>query len=133
MLRFKDPLRLPGGIRFSLIDHAYGFRRSSSWFGTEATSTLVTALEKVQVNQSLRSRHQSTTGLDERELSLSLRAHCFLHLESLPIPASAIFFQYLLLWRRLTSHYVSFYIAKCLLFGDPIKPIPVLQVSHLFP
>lgn len=47
----------------------------------------------------------------------------------MPIPLGAIFFQYMLLWKRLSAHYFSAYVFKCLLYGEPIKPIPKLQVN----
>lgn len=47
----------------------------------------------------------------------------------MPIPLGAIFFQYMLLWKRLSAHYFSAYVFNCLLHGDPIKPIPKLQVK----
>lgn len=48
----------------------------------------------------------------------------------MPIPLGAIFFQYMLLWKRLSAHYFSAYVFNCLLYGEPIKPIPKLQVFH---
>jgi len=47
----------------------------------------------------------------------------------MPIPLGAIFFQYMLLWKRLSAHYFSAYVFNCLLYGEPIKPIPKLQVN----
>ncbi|CDH55509.1 n-acetylglucosaminyl transferase component gpi1 [Lichtheimia corymbifera JMRC:FSU:9682] len=48
-----------------------------------------------------------------------------------PIPFGAIFFQYMLLWKRLSAHYFSFYYFKCFLYGEPIKPVPKLQYPML--
>lgn len=48
----------------------------------------------------------------------------------MPIPLGAIFFQYMLLWKRLSAHYFSAYVFNCLLYGEPIKPIPKLQVIN---
>jgi len=55
----------------------------------------------------------------------------YLFMQNLPIPLSAIFFQYLLLWRRLSSHYFSFYVLRCLVSGETIKPIARLQYPML--
>ncbi|KAG1085984.1 hypothetical protein G6F42_021174 [Rhizopus arrhizus] len=49
----------------------------------------------------------------------------------MPIPLGAIFFQYMLLWKRLSAHYFSAYVFNCLLYGEPIKPIPKLQYPML--
>ncbi|KAG2183054.1 hypothetical protein INT44_006035 [Umbelopsis vinacea] len=51
--------------------------------------------------------------------------------QNLPIPFGAIFFQYMLLWKRLSAHYFSTYVLTCLLYGEPIKPIPKLQYPML--
>lgn len=50
------------------------------------------------------------------------------NLKNMPIPLGAIFFQYMLLWKKLSAHYFSAYVFKCLLHGEPIKPIRKLQV-----
>lgn len=52
----------------------------------------------------------------------------FCWFQNMPIPLGAIFFQYMLLWKRLSAHYFSSYVFNCLLYGEPIKPIPKLQV-----
>ena len=52
-------------------------------------------------------------------------------LKNKPVSISTICFQYLLLWRRLTSHYVSLYVVQSLIFGNPIRPVPLLQVLHI--
>ncbi|RUS21726.1 hypothetical protein BC937DRAFT_91698 [Endogone sp. FLAS-F59071] len=56
---------------------------------------------------------------------------CYLYMKNMPIPLSAIFFQYLLLWKRLSAHYLSLYVLRCLMYGEPIKPIPKLQYPML--
>ncbi|OAD68133.1 hypothetical protein PHYBLDRAFT_79399 [Phycomyces blakesleeanus NRRL 1555(-)] len=55
------------------------------------------------------------------------RRGTYLRMRNMPIPFGAIFFQYMLLWKRLSVHYFSVYVFKCLLCGEPIKPIPKLQ------
>ncbi|RUS15752.1 hypothetical protein BC937DRAFT_92042 [Endogone sp. FLAS-F59071] len=56
---------------------------------------------------------------------------CYLNMKNLPIPFGAIFFQYMLLWKRLSAHYLSLYVLRCLLYGEPIRPIPKLQVCPI--
>ncbi|GAB5592264.1 pig-Q [Umbelopsis nana] len=55
----------------------------------------------------------------------------YIYVRNLPIPFGAIFFQYMLLWKRLSSHYFSSYVLTCLVYGEPIKPIPKLQYAML--
>ncbi|KAL0140639.1 N-acetylglucosaminyl transferase component-domain-containing protein [Mucor lusitanicus] len=55
----------------------------------------------------------------------------YLWMRNMPIPLGAIFFQYMLLWKRLSAHYFSAYVFNCLLYGEPIKPIPKLQYPML--
>ncbi|KAG0191094.1 hypothetical protein DFQ28_000992 [Apophysomyces sp. BC1034] len=59
------------------------------------------------------------------------RNGAYLWMRNMPIPFSAIFFQYMLLWKRLSAHYFSAYVLRCLLYGEPIKPIPKLQYPML--
>jgi hypothetical protein len=58
-----------------------------------------------------------------------LRHVLIVSMQNLPIPFAAIFFQYMLLWKRLSAHYFSTYVLTCLVYGEPIKPIPKLLVS----
>lgn len=37
----------------------------------------------------------------------------------------------MMLWKRLSAHYFSAYYFKCFLYGEPIKPIPKLQVNYI--
>ncbi|CEP18392.1 hypothetical protein [Parasitella parasitica] len=53
----------------------------------------------------------------------------YLWMRNMPIPLGAIFFQYMLLWKRLSAHYFSAYVFNSLLYGEPIKPIPKLQAK----
>ncbi|KAG0265325.1 phosphatidylinositol N-acetylglucosaminyltransferase subunit gpi1 [Mortierella polycephala] len=55
----------------------------------------------------------------------------YLFLTNSPLPMSAIFFQYSVLWKRLSSHYLTFDVLKCLLSGETIRSIPRLQYPML--
>ncbi|KAF9981637.1 phosphatidylinositol N-acetylglucosaminyltransferase subunit gpi1 [Mortierella antarctica] len=55
----------------------------------------------------------------------------YLFLTNLPLPTSAIFFQYSVLWKRLSSHYFTLHVLKCLLMGETIRSIPRLQYPML--
>ena len=48
--------------------------------------------------------------------------------QSRGIPLASIFFQYLRLGQRLTTHFKPEYIVRCLLQGDPVEPVCKLQV-----
>jgi hypothetical protein len=137
MLRFKDPLRLPGGIRIDICDPSnilsdYKQRLKDAFFGS---------INKI--SHPATPSKQTTAPADPEEADTSSNlwfdGHAYssrylsstttyLFIQNVPIPVSSIFFQYLLLWRRLTWHYISPYVIKCLIIGEPIKPVPVLQV-----
>ncbi|KAF9950814.1 phosphatidylinositol N-acetylglucosaminyltransferase subunit gpi1 [Mortierella alpina] len=55
----------------------------------------------------------------------------YLFLTNSPLPTSAIFFQYSVLWKRLSSHYFTLHVLKCLLMGETIRSIPRLQYPML--
>ncbi|GJJ73981.1 phosphatidylinositol N-acetylglucosaminyltransferase subunit Q [Entomortierella parvispora] len=59
------------------------------------------------------------------------RTVSYLFLTNSPLPTSAIFFQYSVLWKRLSSHYLTLHVLKCLLSGETIKSIPRLQYPML--
>ncbi|KAF9428548.1 phosphatidylinositol N-acetylglucosaminyltransferase subunit gpi1 [Podila epigama] len=59
------------------------------------------------------------------------RSVSYLFLSNSPLPMSAIFFQYSVLWKRLSSHYFTLRVLKCLLSGETIKSIPRLQYPML--
>ena len=50
--------------------------------------------------------------------------------QSRGIPLQSIFFQYIRLWQRLTTHFKWEYIVRCLLQGDAIEPVCKLQVCR---
>ncbi|KAK3828960.1 MAG: N-acetylglucosaminyl transferase component-domain-containing protein [Benniella sp.] len=55
----------------------------------------------------------------------------YLLMTNSPLPTSAIFFQYKVLWRKLSSHYFTFRVLKCLISGETISSIPRLQYPML--
>ncbi|KAI1317110.1 phosphatidylinositol N-acetylglucosaminyltransferase subunit gpi1 [Mortierella claussenii] len=55
----------------------------------------------------------------------------YLFLSNSPLPTSAIFFQYSVLWKRLSSHYFTLHVLRCLLSGETIRSIPRLQYPML--
>ncbi|KAF9214603.1 phosphatidylinositol N-acetylglucosaminyltransferase subunit gpi1 [Podila verticillata] len=59
------------------------------------------------------------------------RSVSYLFLTNSPLPMGAIFFQYSVLWKRLSSHYFTLHVLKCLLSGETIKSIPRLQYPML--
>ncbi|CAO0792415.1 unnamed protein product [Mucor circinelloides] len=74
--------------------------------------------------------HSATSHPNNKDKPLGRRG-AYLWMRNMPIPLGAIFFQYMLLWKRLSAHYFSAYVFNCLLYGEPIKPIPKLQYPML--
>ncbi|KAF9327125.1 phosphatidylinositol N-acetylglucosaminyltransferase subunit gpi1 [Podila minutissima] len=64
-------------------------------------------------------------------LRLEVCPERYLFLTNSPLPMGAIFFQYSVLWKRLSSHYLTLNVLKCLLSGETIKSIPRLQYPML--
>ncbi|CAB5172650.1 unnamed protein product [Rhizophagus irregularis] len=182
MLRFKDPDRLPGGLKFIICDPdyfaTYGVARvirkiKSFWPWNSRlrkmcnssinTSTIINKSGKlaskpdrnpqneeesdqvirvrknrikVDVNNSNFTSLSTIPPTSPISINPSMSASwpprvSYLFMQNLPIPLSAIFFQYLLLWKRLSSHYFSFYVLRCLVSGETIKPIARLQYPML--
>lgn len=186
MLRFKDPERLPGGLRFEICDpdyfSSYGIARvvrgiKSIW--PRANRSIILPLKNASnINVDGLSSQSSDSTVDEsdhiirlrksrmttvgNEKNISSSSACstshtaqtklvsinpstipqsinpsttpqssYLFMQNLPIPLSAIFFQYLLLWKMLSSHYFSFYVLRCLVSGEAIKHISRLQYPML--
>ncbi|CAO3645141.1 unnamed protein product [Cunninghamella blakesleeana] len=119
MLRIKDPDRVPGGIKFDLFQHdTYLYKHH--WFKHtwETWKRPKTRKKSVRFQLPNEMENESPTG-------------AYFHIKNTPIPFSAIFFQYMLLWKRLSSHYFSSYVFRCFLYGEPIKPVPKLQYPML--
>ncbi|CEG78349.1 hypothetical protein RMATCC62417_12972 [Rhizopus microsporus] len=138
MLRIKDPHRLPGGLQFHIFSLDYFVQKQHTIF-----YKLWTSLTKKKHKPALRKtkklpRKRATVTFNLQEFPKrsfesqrdSKRA-TYLWMRNLPISMSAIFFQYMLLWKRLSAHYFSAYVFKCLLYGEPIKPTPKLQYPML--
>ncbi|KAL0095886.1 N-acetylglucosaminyl transferase component-domain-containing protein [Phycomyces blakesleeanus] len=141
MLRAKDPDRLPGGLQFDIFDHnnflkkhhplyyrlknlKIGCQKLWSTISVGSSSSSSSAAAAVSRAKAKKSQIQ----LDKTDS----RRGTYLRMRNMPIPFGAIFFQYMLLWKRLSVHYFSVYVFKCLLCGEPIKPIPKLQVRPTF-
>ncbi|CAG8593683.1 11642_t:CDS:10 [Ambispora leptoticha] len=187
MLRFSDPERLPGGLRFEKCDPDYfatyemplarvfkGLKSFWPWttisskkpvqplnndnskISNSTSDTATTSMSQIQEdtnkNQIIRRRKSRVTiavnGAPSSHSILSQTSNTllpatpllslssipkvsYLFLHNLPIPLSAIFFQYMLLWKRLSSHYFSLYVLRGLVSGKTIRPIPRLQYPML--
>ncbi|KAG0033956.1 phosphatidylinositol N-acetylglucosaminyltransferase subunit gpi1 [Podila clonocystis] len=104
LLRLKDPDRLPGGLR----------------------------LEHPQHQDMSKLMQQNYSGVSEDAHADTIpRSVSYLFLTNSPLPMGAIFFQYSVLWKRLSSHYLTLNVLKCLLSGETIKSIPRLQYPML--
>ncbi|KAI8605136.1 N-acetylglucosaminyl transferase component-domain-containing protein [Dissophora ornata] len=74
---------------------------------------------------------ESLAGDITMEQEMVPKSVSYLFLTNSPLPTSAIFFQYSVLWKRLSSHYFTFHVLKCLLSGETIQSIPRLQYPML--
>ncbi|KAI8067120.1 N-acetylglucosaminyl transferase component-domain-containing protein [Gongronella butleri] len=117
MLRVKDPDRVPGGIRFDVFP-SDTFLYKHHWLRQTLhdLSTLNSSAKRVRFRLP-----------DEKA---PLRG-TLLRIKNTPVPFGAIFFQYMLLWKRLSAHYFSSHVFRCFLYGEPIKPSPKLQYPML--
>jgi phosphatidylinositol N-acetylglucosaminyltransferase subunit Q len=97
MLRFKDSLRLPGGIYFELQD----------------TPSILNSITSESVSTRALSNHFSTP-----EAPTS-----FIYLQSVPLPYLAMFHEYFQLGARIRQHYVSLGVIGCLVLGRFVPPI----------
>ncbi|KAG2214289.1 hypothetical protein INT47_000845 [Mucor saturninus] len=143
MLRLKDPHRLPGGLEFEIFDHEsfllkhHGILyRIKQFFSRSKYKQKKTGLSKKPSKKAFRKRAVSFSipTLSKKktpEVPINSSRGAYLWMRNMPIPLGAIFFQYMLLWKRLSAHYFSAYVFNCLLHGEPIKPIPKLQYPML--
>ncbi|KAG0200008.1 phosphatidylinositol N-acetylglucosaminyltransferase subunit gpi1 [Mortierella sp. GBA30] len=157
MLRFKDPDRLPGGLRLEVCPERFFFDRATPLRWVVSSLRSVSAEIQPQNHQqhqqhplyfgapSNYNRHQDHQnpmshmglhgGLSDASVSPELeripRSVSYLFLTNSPLPTSAIFFQYSVLWKRLSSHYFTLHVLKCLLMGETIRSIPRLQYPML--
>ncbi|KAG0241250.1 phosphatidylinositol N-acetylglucosaminyltransferase subunit gpi1 [Actinomortierella wolfii] len=92
----------------------FGSKRAGSGHGTPTTST-----------------PPLSNGFISHEEETFPRTTSYLLMTNLPLPMSAIFFQYTVLWKRLCSHYFSLQVLRCLLSGEAIKTIPRLLYPML--
>ncbi|OZJ02306.1 hypothetical protein BZG36_05196 [Bifiguratus adelaidae] len=137
MLRFKDPGRLPGGIQLSICPTTqFSYRKISlyRWYAQISHFSAKQPAARPTITPSLPHKDRNNANRDGKTPALyhtTANSPNYLYLKNLPIPFSAIFFQYLLLWKRLSAHYFSSYVFRCLLYGEPIRPIPRLQYPML--
>lgn len=106
MLRVKDSKRLPGGIRFNLIDP----RRISSAFTSPPPPTQTTT---TTTTIHLPPHPPSTPNPPPNLASTS-----YIHLSSVPLPLPQIFRPYFQLGARLSRHYASATVMLCLVTGQ---------------
>ncbi|KAJ1945939.1 pig-Q, partial [Linderina pennispora] len=50
-----------------------------------------------------------------------------IEMRSIPVPFTAIFFQYYQIWVQFSANYLSWGLLRSLLVGDVIHPVPRLQ------
>ncbi|KAI8638825.1 N-acetylglucosaminyl transferase component-domain-containing protein [Parasitella parasitica] len=159
MLRLKDPHRLPGGLQFEIFQHDE-FLLEHHGILHRLRQIWVTFKSKISKSSSSSSNLKPKKSKRKKQSSVSFaipgtptakskvrppaakntaytkkksgdNKDVYLWMRNMPIPLSAIFFQYMLLWKRLSAHYFSAYVFNCLLYGEPIKPIPKLQYPML--
>ncbi|KAG2231861.1 hypothetical protein INT48_006053 [Thamnidium elegans] len=142
MLRVKDPHRLPGGLEFEIFSHDnflwvhHGIlRRLKQIISKFKSKDKKVPAPKRPAKKKKRSLSFNIPGLSKKKVPhrvpIDASKGAYLWMRNMPIPLGAIFFQYMLLWKRLSAHYFSAYVLNCLLHGEPIKPIPKLQYPML--
>ncbi|KAG1050252.1 hypothetical protein G6F43_007458 [Rhizopus delemar] len=131
MLRIKDPRRLPGGLQFNVFhQECFALKHQVPFYNLFKMNEEKSKPVLRRTKKSLR-RRVSFNLQELPKKAPPLQADpskgTYFWMRNLPISMSAIFFQYMLLWKRLSAHYFSAYVFTCLLYGEPIKPIPKLQ------
>ncbi|KAI8086766.1 N-acetylglucosaminyl transferase component-domain-containing protein [Halteromyces radiatus] len=135
MLRIKDPDRVPGGLCFDLFQYDT-FLYKHHWF----RQTWLRWTHQQQYKENRIKHHRRLVRFQlpndqqkrrQQKEQQNTPEGTYLWIKNTPIPFGAIFFQYMLLWKRLSAHYFSTYVFQCLLYGEPIKPIPKLQYPML--
>lgn len=101
MLHFKDPMRLPGGIRFMPSDISCFKPHKSFWdFSRLLEAWKPRALTKTDVQVTNRnSRHQSVSGVLHESLDDNFEAHCFLLLQVIYMNSFIGFYQGCMVFR----------------------------------
>ncbi|KAL1918061.1 uncharacterized protein VTP21DRAFT_3327 [Calcarisporiella thermophila] len=135
MLRFKDPDRLSGGLRLEICPEDYFYNYQRPLLG--AWRRVLSALGLRRATRKQSSWRTTNTmpppslknGMIDFEDGENQVSYIFMW--NLPIPLSAIFFQYMLLWKRLSSHYCSWSVVRCFFLGETIRPSPRLQYPML--
>jgi len=137
MLRVKDSKRLPGGIRFELVDGQESpsvFARFLSLLGDvgrfrePGQPQQQQQQQQPQQQQQQRLQHQPHNQLHQRQHPQRIRpsldgSTAYIRLQSVPLPLSHTFHSYLYLFSRLRAHYVSVGVTFCLLTGRFVPPI----------
>lgn len=104
MLRVKDPQRLPGGIRFELMDAILQLKQAPP--PPETTEDADPSKRKT-----------------EQPAPLECPPTSYIHLKSVPLTFPKMFQQYFQLGNRLRKHYLSFNVILCLITGQFVPPI----------
>eukprot|EP00158_Paraphelidium_tribonemae_P007196 Partr_v1_DN28149_c0_g1_i2_m55693 putative Phosphatidylinositol glycan anchor biosynthesis, class Q len=137
MLRIKDPLRLPGGIFVEPLSDAEFSEDSMVRILKSLSRSTSIHSDIPKVADTLRNRrhlaagrHNAPSTLDEQSLSPDDNS-TYMRLNSVSIPLASIFFQYSLLSKRLTMHYISWPVVKAILFGEPIETVSNLEYPML--
>ncbi|KAF9925834.1 phosphatidylinositol N-acetylglucosaminyltransferase subunit gpi1 [Linnemannia zychae] len=150
MLRIKDPDRLPGGLRLEVCPERFFFDRATPLRWVVSSLRSVSAEYPSQQAPGYYNDSGSKPALQNTDHSVFMMAiantrntlHCIINqisdtkaflvrLMNSPLPLPAIFFQYSVLWKRLSSHYFTLRVLKCLLSGETIRSIPRLQYPML--
>lgn len=102
MLRIKDPQRLPGGIRFELMDASAQSKPAPA----SMPETLSPSKKKA-----------------DQPIPLECPPTSYIKLKSVPLTFPRMFQQYFQLGNRLRKHYLSFNVILCLVTGQFVPPI----------
>jgi phosphatidylinositol N-acetylglucosaminyltransferase subunit Q len=138
MLRFKDSLRLPGGIHFELQEQVPSTVSPSSIPTSPSSSSISSSLSKQPSSSSAvvvspppttTKSPQATTATTATTTTTtttpiaSLAPTSSIYLRSVALPFLAMFNEYSQLGNRIRHHYVSLGVIGCLVLGRFVPPI----------
>ncbi|KAJ1660908.1 pig-Q [Dispira simplex] len=125
VLRLLLPRKFPGGVKLVVTDVSQVWASRLIWYQPWTWCKALSGGHSV-----LSSKSESTTsGSSTASASTIVDKTVYLSLSNNPLPVSAVFFEYLQLWRQLGVQYFGFSIMRCFITGELIRPVPRLQYA----
>lgn len=107
MLHLRDSRMFPGGVSYQVETHNSRRFIEAAWFLPGSP----VRISRDPIPFSARDRMNVTV----------------VSMESLPLPFSALFFQYYQIWVQFSANYLSMGLLRSLMLGDVVRPVPRLQ------